>query len=200
MREICSSHPRLVYSANGALKLVRTGTDHACEHNHGPFQLAPVLRAGHFPENATLLDKCRVAKPELVEFHRLPVETGLDEEAILGVNLVCGRPALPSELPSLTHPQTLSSLRYFHDGVASALTDGNFAIRVRGAAKVEALAQFHQEMIAGNVALLPDSWNITGVAFVNVKELSPSERDLFEKDTQRAIVDWFRTPALNRNS
>jgi hypothetical protein len=179
MREIIikSSGPRLIFSDAGRLKLLRTGSDSFAEHNDATEQLARKV-CPLFLEVQPTTERFRIAKTESVHFVMLPVVDGGPVEAVLGVNTPGGW-FTPSETQPLDHASVLYSLKTFHDDVAAALAWGNFAIRVRGADKVEALAQFYESVLAGDVAVAPSERNhyqCQGVALVDLKELSRDER------------------------
>lgn len=196
MREIIfkKSGPRLVFSSSGQLKQLRTGSDSFAEHNDASEQLAPKLCPGYMGGPAPS-EMYRVTKKELVQFVRLPADELGPVEAVLGVNVAGGHPfASPHELP-VNHPSILRFLRTFHDDVAAALGYGNFAIRVRGADKVEALARFYEAILAGDVALIPSERNhyeTPGVALVNLKELTESELLELNRSPQKFLEATFR--------
>lgn len=188
MREIIfkNTGPRLVFSSAGRLKQLRTGSDSYCEHNDAAEQLASKVCEG-FSAGPAISDMYRISKPQLLEFVALPENESGVVEAVLGANLPGGHAFTASELPSVGAPSVLRALETFHDDVAAALAWGNFAIRVRGSAKAKALAQFHAAILAGDVVVVPcerNHYNCSGVALVNLKELTDDERVLLETDTQ----------------
>lgn len=179
MREIIlkDSGPRLIFTSAGRLKLLRTGSDSFAEHNDASEELARRVCPA-FREALPVADRFRITRTEAVQFARLPAAEGSAVEAVLGVHAPGGW-FTSSEPKPVDHPSVLQALKTFHDNVAAALAYGNFAIRVRGAEKVEALAQLYDVVLAGDVAVVPSNRNhyrCQGVALVNLKEISSNER------------------------
>jgi hypothetical protein len=196
MREIIfeDSGPRLVFSGSGQLKQLRTGTDSFAEHNDACELLARKVCQG-FNASYALTDMYRVTRGRRFEFITLPVGDDGTAEAVFGVNQPGGHMFTPSEPRPVSDPSFLKySLSNFHGDVAAALGWGNFAIRVRGADKVAALAQFHAAVLAGDVVVVPSTnshFNSHGVALVNLKELTAEERSLLEKDRDLFLKTSF---------
>ena len=185
---------RLVYSCAGRLKLLHTGTDGYAEHNNAAELLAPKICAG-FTAATSVTEAYRVSKVDLVQFFTLPGENGEPVEAVLGVNEPGGHMFTGSRKHPLNHPTVLKELCSYRDDVAVAVAWGNFAIRVRGAEAVAALAHFHKELLAGHVVLVHGARvQREGITLVNLMELSQAERDQLDAD-----IDAYLKASLKRN-
>jgi len=196
MRQIMfkDTGPRLVFSSTGEIKMLRTGSDGFAEHNDASAQLALKLcsipRAG-----ATIADRFRITKPLLMQFVTLEVAEGAEPEAVLGANLPGGHWFTGTEKHGLDHSSVLSALQQFHDDVAAALAWGNFAIRVRGAENVAALAGFCAAIHTEDVIIAPipsNSLDCHGIALVNLKLLAPEELEQLEANANKYLTASFR--------
>lgn len=197
MREIIfkDSGPKLVFSANGKLKQLRTGTDSFAEHNDACEILARKICAER-PASRAVADMYRIAKGELVEFVMLPVGADGTIEAVLGVIQPGGHVFTPSIKRPVDDPSVLSSLKNYHGDVAASLAWGNFAIRVRSVDNVKALAHFYAAVVVGDVAIVPNTtshYNSHGVVLVDVAALSAEERQMLETDPDLYLKTSFAT-------
>jgi len=196
MREIlfASSGPKLVFSAAGQIKLLRTGTDGYHEHNSANELLALPVCDVDSAGFTSRMDRYRVRKSELVQFAVLPGESGGEVEAVIGVNEAGGHAFVSAHPSPIAHPDTLRRLTTYHRGIAAALAYGNFAVRVRGEQYVAALTQLYESCIAGNVAVVPAmAYHADdGVVLVGLNEFTVDELALLEKDPRQFLRTSFK--------
>jgi len=177
--------PRLVFSPTGQLQMLRTGADGCAEHNDPAEYLLPKLCPG--APSSEIMAVNPITQGHLLEYAGLPHNSASQPEAVMGYNGPPGPWFNGTESKPIDHRYVLSSLTEFQGDVASAVAWGNFAIRVRGAANVEALAEFHAAVLAGNAALVTGArykGNPHGVALINMKTLSIEELAALKSDVQ----------------
>jgi hypothetical protein len=182
--------PRFVLNAEGFFRQLSTGSDSFCEHNMPENHLnrwvcsRPPIR-GRAPTEAEIFESLRITHGELFQFVQLPDNEDGQPEALLGY--AKGR--------DIATPAVLRELRFEKSDIAAALASGHFAIRVRGEALVQALAEFHQAIQAGHVAIAPGSHldpyypygHTEGLVLVNLKTLSDEERTKLTKDVVETL-------------
>ncbi|MCC5612022.1 hypothetical protein LC612_36145 [Nostoc sp. CHAB 5834] len=151
---------QLILDANGGLVAFATGADFCTEHECGSQELMKALttqvgvtdsavaqlRAGKlkaYPQLRDLkrIDYQRVAQSPLLKFHHLEGEGRLPE-VIFGFT--------DADLVQLQHTLDFSTSSREDQNVAGAWDEGNFAIRVRGEAYVNAMLGFRKSLEAGH--------------------------------------------------
>jgi hypothetical protein len=187
------SGPKFLFSTTGELKLLRTGSDTFEGQKNASDYLVPRLCTVDSVElKSSPLTAHRITKADLLQFHHLPKGPGGRPEAVFGFNGANGPVERSGQQTPLTEGHVLFNLEIFYNDIAAALEYGNFAIRVRGKRLVQALSNFHQAALAGDIALASyKSEGAQGVAFVNLTLLTPDEHQKLDKNPHDFLWNTF---------
>lgn len=194
-----SSGPKFVFSDTGQLKVIRTGSDGYAEHKNAADYLCRRRNTGLFPKQGdSPVESGRIIHGEHLQFKKLPVNPESPPEALFGYYgpRGFGYWRNESEQSPIDAPSVLSELKgRERDDIAAAVAYGNFVFRVRGLGNVEALAQFYEAILAGDVVLASCRYfENFGIALINTSLLTQAESKSLQDDP-----DEFLRTAFNLN-